>query len=160
MKLPSQKQIHALFEYKDGALYWRKATGKCAAGAKAGYVNTNGYVQVCIAGQRYYAHRLIFKLFNNEEPEFLDHMDGDRANNRYDNLRPATRSQNMHNRKRNTDNTSGVKGVSWAKRAKKWYAYGWVNNKQYNLGYYEDLSAAASAVHKFRKQNHGAYARM
>lgn len=155
----SQKQIHALFEYKDGALYWRKAHGKCAAGAKAGYVNTNGYVQICVQGKRHYAHRLIFKLFNNRLPKFLDHMDGNRANNRYDNLRPATANQNMHNRKRSGNNTSGVKGVSWAAHAKRWYAYCWVNNKQYNLGYYAALPDAAAAVQAFRETHHGAFAR-
>lgn len=160
MTMLSQAEIHALFEYKDGALYWRKHNGKCPAGTRAGYKNTNGYVQIGIRGKRYYAHRLIYMLFHNQLPEFLDHIDGNRSNNRYENLRPATANQNMHNRKRSVNNTSGVKGVAWAEHANKWLAYCWVDKKQYHLGYYADLAEAAEAVKVFREKHHGEYARV
>ena len=83
-----------------------------------------GDYRVKIDGQQYLVHRVIYALYSGEDPGDLqvDHSDGDHANNRPDNLRAATNSQNNMNKGSRSDNTSGIPGVSWDKVAHKWQA--------------------------------------
>jgi len=64
---------------------------------------------------------LIFLYHHGYLPKFVDHIDGNKKNNRIENLREATKSQNAMNQKVSTRNTSGIKGVMWHKRDKKWF---------------------------------------
>ena len=160
MNALNQDLLHELFRYENGCLYWKSDRGnRVRAGDRAGRVNTNGYRQVSISGSYYYEHRLIYAMHFAQVPEFLDHIDGSRCNNRIENLRPATREQNMHNRKANINNTSGIKGVCWSAATKKWSGFCWVSGKQYNLGYFDKKDDAATAVAAFREKHHGVFAK-
>jgi hypothetical protein len=104
LPLPSAAHLHELFVYKDGLLIWRESRkhGKVKAGAIAGWESkTDGYVRVCIEGMQYAAHRLIWRMHNprGATPFILDHIDGDRSNNRIENLRKVTPTENIHNRR-------------------------------------------------------------
>jgi len=157
----TQKDLQELFDYRDGALYWKKtrAFGKVKKGRKAGTIRkSDGCEGINIFYKTYLTHRLIFMYHCGYMETMIDHIDGNRMNNRIENLRPATKSQNGFNSKKRIDNTSGIKGVSWYKPYNKWVAYCYVMGKKYNLGYYQDKDEAAKVVKEFREKHHGEFA--
>jgi len=155
----NKDQIHQLFIYEDGALRWRDSVSpRACAGDIAGTLANTGYVVIGVDSKRYLAHRLVFLLHHGYMPQEVDHIDGDRANNRIENLRAATRKQNQYNAALRTSNTSGVKGVYWYKQTSKWAAQCKVNGKLFPLGYFTDMHDAANAVAAFRELHHGEYA--
>ncbi|KAB0570606.1 HNH endonuclease signature motif containing protein [Brucella pituitosa] len=91
-----------------------------AAGKTAGNYRSDGYIRITIDKKRYYAHRIIYALSRGinltDVPSEIDHIDKNHMNNRPNNLRPATRSQNLMNTALRADNTSGIKGVGFDKR--------------------------------------------
>ena len=106
--------LNELFTYdkETGKLYWKAARQRVTVGKEAGAVDKNGYSVLRINQKRYRTHRVVFLMHKGYLPAVLDHIDGDRANNRLENLRPATTHQNQYNRKLNKNNKSGFKGVS------------------------------------------------
>jgi hypothetical protein len=110
-----------------------------------------------------YLHcRLVWMWHYGEDPGDLeiDHIDGNRANDRIENLRLATRSQQQWNVATNSRNTSGVKGVSFYKRLGLWRADIQVNGKQKTLGYFKERAQAVSAYKQAAVVLHGAFARL
>lgn len=107
----------------------------------------SGYVSITIDKRPYMAHRLAWLLTHGEWPEDeIDHINGDRSDNRLVNLRPATRQQNMINRRMHKSNKLGVKGVSQLKnryRAQLWHNGGFVLNQMFST--VEEASAAYQA---------------
>ncbi len=100
--------------------------------------------------------RLIHRLLTNAPPHLqVDHIDGDGLNNRRQNLRLSTRSQNACNRGKQLNNTSGYKNVYWSKQAGKWLAAVKTNQRMQNLGLYETKEEAHSVVCKARRLLHG-----
>ncbi len=126
-------------------------------GKEAGYL-IKGYRQVSIDNRRHAAHKLAWLYMYNEWPEFLDHINGDRDDNRICNLRVATKTQNLRNTCKKKTNTSGYKGVSH--RRNKWRAYITVDWKTKHLGVFntpeEAHAAYCVAAHKY----HGEFARV
>ena len=84
-------------------------------------------------------------MSNPEEKRCVDHRDGDRTNNHYENLRYATHTENNRNAKIRTDGASAYKGVSYIKKTKKWKAEIGVNRKRIFLGSFTDEREAAEA---------------
>lgn len=114
-------RVRGLFSYRDGALYWlKRVNSKVAAGSRAGTVNNLGYVVITIDGKKIHAHRLIWLWHGHPLPVQLDHMNGIVGDNRVENLRAADYVTNACNSKVRSDNTSGVKGVSWCTTFNKW----------------------------------------
>ena len=147
------------FCYADGVLRWRADTApRSWRGDIAGNLNNTGYVVVGTQGKKYLAHRLIFLMHHGYMPDEVDHINGDRSDNRIENLRAVTRKQNQYNAGTRADNTSGVKGVFWYKQTQKWAAQCKFDGVLYPLGYFDKLSDAASAVRAFRQSNHGEFA--
>ena len=158
----TQELIKELFDYRDGELYWKvRNSSRTQIGDKAGTLHHTGYLQTRINGKIYKNHRMIFLYHHGYLSEFIDHIDGCRSNNRIENLREASLSQNQHNKKINKNNTSGVKGVCWNKQAKKWLVRLDVDGKQKYFGYYHDIEVAKFIAetmrHKYHKEfaNHG-----
>ncbi len=89
----------------------------------------------------------------------VDHINGDGLDNRRANLRLATPSQNAMNRKPRSDNTSGVRGVSWSKQYERWEVRVKVAGKQKFGGRYEHLADAERAAVRLREELHGRFAR-
>lgn len=107
--LPSQEDLNDLLEYRDGNLYWRKASRK---GKSAEHSTLRGsYKIIYLRGQRLAAHRVIFKMFYGEEPDMVDHIDRNPLNNKIHNLRSATASLNAVNSKTFCSNTSGYRNI-------------------------------------------------
>ncbi len=155
----TQDYVKQLFEYRDGELYWKvKYSQRVKIGAKAGALDGDEYFRISINGKRYLNHRLIFLMHHGYLPEYLDHIDGNPSNNKIENLRAATLTQNQHNRKLGKDNTSGVKGVCWHKIKKKWQVQLRINNKVKHFGYFKNLELADLVAQEARNKYHGAFA--
>ena len=157
--LPSKEELHALLEYKDGKLFWKvKRRGSVKFGDEAGSISNHGYRQVSINNKLYLQHRLIWIMHGNDPEDCLDHIDGDKLNNRIENLRVATVSQNAMNRKRYSNNTSGIKGVNWDKNRSRWQGRVEIKSKLYTTSYFKDKEECAKAVRELRAKLHGDFA--
>jgi hypothetical protein len=89
------------------------------------------------------AHRLAWLYVTGAWPTCeIDHINGIPLDNRIANLREATRLQNVSNQKIRVNNTTGIKGVSWSKKSKRWYAYISQERKMYALGLFDNLDEA------------------
>lgn len=134
LSLPTLQRLEEVFEYRDGALFWKQKPHKYSmnvVGRRAGTAATAGYWRVKLDGATYFEHRLIYALHNDGKcPEVIDHIDGNKENNRVENLRAATISQNAHNAKLQARNTSGAKNVSWVKSKNRWRVFVTVNGKR------------------------------
>ena len=154
----TQERLHEMFEYRDGSLYRKISLGRTKAGDKVGFVNDKGYISVNIDKQCIALHRIVWMMQHGEMPSLIDHIDGNRQNNRIENLRLANRFENSQNKRINKNNTSGVKGVFWHKKASKWKAEISCKNKIYGLGLYDDLKEADEVVCLARELLHGQFA--
>lgn len=108
-------------------------------------------------GYNVYMHNLVIKP---SEGKMIDHINGYGLDNRKGNLRECTLKENVRNRKRDKDNKSGYKGVSWVEISKKWRARITYEGKQIQLGYYEDKRDAAQAYNKAALKYYGEFARL
>ena len=154
----TQEKIIELFDYQNGNLIWKiDRTRGVKAGDVAGSINGMGYVSIGIQGKKYLAHRLIFLLHNGELPACIDHIDRNTQNNKIENLRAATHSQNQANTKSNSRNKSGAMGVSWEKRKKKWRAQLRVNGKCIHLGFFDKTNEAKQAYIFAKKKYFGEF---
>lgn len=104
-------------------------------------------------------HRCILKLNNNDMRQ-VDHKNGNGLDNRKENLRIATSSQNQANSQKRIDNTSGYKGVTWNKRNKKWQAEIKYNQQHFYLGLFKNKDKAAQAYNEMALKFHGEFARL
>lgn len=120
----------------------------------------HGYRRIVINSKKYYAHRLAWLYVNGYFPKItIDHIDGDKSNNKISNLREATYSQNQCNLGTAKNNRSGLKGVTYDKRQNNWFARIKINKKQIYLGSYGCPTAAHFAYCRAAKQYHGEYMR-
>lgn len=158
----SREMVRALFEYRDGDLYWRECSnGRAPKGSLAGTTLPTGYVSIRINGVSYSKHRLVFLYFSGEWPPLIDHTDRDPANCRIENLRSANRSENAINSKKITSqNTSGFRGVSWCKRDKIWRASIKVKGAYMSLGRYQAAADAARAYDLAAREYHKEFANL
>lgn len=151
-------RVRELFSYRDGALYWlKRVNSKVAAGSRAGTVNSLGYVVITIDGKKRHAHRLIWLWHGHPLPVQLDHINGVVGDNRVENLRAADYVTNACNSKVRTDNTSGVKGVSWAPLYQRWA----VQIRRGDVlisGKFKTLEEATQFAQDKRKELHGEFA--
>jgi hypothetical protein len=153
--LPPLDTIASVLSYDPdtGLLRWVKSTGKAKAGSVAG-CEAQGYILIGIKGRLLKAHRLAWLLHHGREPAGdIDHANGNRSDNRIENLREASHAENMHNRRADHDNKSGIKGVCWNKWKGKWMGY--VNGK--HVGYFSTPDAAEVAVREAREAAHGQF---
>jgi len=116
-------------------------------GAIAGTNDGQGYIQITINKIKYRAHRLAWLYMPGRWPTMIDHINRNRSDNRWLNLREVTRRESNLNRKIPKSNKSGVKGVSWSKQNNCWIATIKIDGKSYYLGCYDTIALAAAARH-------------
>jgi hypothetical protein len=155
----TQEYLHEIFEYRNGDLYRKKTKIKNKLGTKATCINKKGYAVVSFNCKKFLMHRIIFFMEYGFLPKEVDHIDCNKLNNKIENLRAATTSQNQCNSPIPKSNTSGIKGVSWAKKPKKWLVQIKVNQKCIFLGHYTDINLAEIAIANARIKYHGEFAR-
>jgi hypothetical protein len=129
---PSLERLREVFCVDhEGWLYWKKKSNSnkpdSMTGRRVTTRRSDGYYQVKLDGRAYRVHRIVWALVNGKDPGDLqiDHINGDRGDNRPCNLRLCTAGQNMLNKNRRPTNKSGVKGVcrASAPKSKPWRAY-------------------------------------
>lgn len=155
------KDYVAYDESFPSCLRWVTQPGtKKLVGLMAGADRGDGYYKICFKKKRYYAHRVVWELHNGKlsKGEQIDHIDQNPSNNRISNLRIATNSENNCNRSRQSNNTSGFKGVSWNKFTQSWEAYIKLNGKRKFLGYFLRKESAALAYRLNAEMYHGQFA--
>lgn len=158
--LISQELLHEIFEYRDGNLYWKNSKGnRVRPDRRAGTINDTGYLRVDLFGKHFRVHRLIYLMFHGNLPKILDHINGNKLDNRIENLRPATTYQNVWNSTKRRTNTSGIKNVCWDKKTKKWKVVINVGSKSHYLGLYSDINEAAQVAQQKRNELHKEFAR-
>lgn len=156
----TQSYLNEIFEYRDGHLYrTKKISDGVNVGDRIGTVDRKGYVVASIFYKKYSVHRLIYLMKHGYTPSIIDHIDGNKLNNCIENLRPATVMQNAYNSKIPSSNTSGIKGVSWDKKNKKWAVTCSYDGKNRHIGRFIDLQDAINAIDNFRKHHHKEFER-
>ena len=125
----------------------------------AGFIKL-GYRQIGLNGKVYMAHRLAWIFYYGVNPDdMIDHINGNRLDNRIENLRLCTPQQNQWNRSKSVKNTSGFKGVSYEKKNKKWRARIKIDGGNKCLGLYQTKQEAADAYNSYAKKIHGEFYR-
>ena len=143
-----QARLHELFEYQDGKLINRlHRLNQMPSGSVAGHVTKKGYTNIRVDGRMYKAHRLIFLYHHGYIPEIIDHIDCDRENNRIENLRACTKSQNGMNRA-GAYGKSGVRNVY--QRGGKFQVHIRREGATHYFGTFETVEAASSGRKNLR----------
>ena len=155
----TQQCIQSLFDYKDGFLIRKTNVANQKAGDIVGLkVAKDGYSRVCVNYKDYLTHRLIFLWHFGYMPKNIDHVNLDKSDNKIENLREATNSQNTYNQARSPRNTSGCKNVSWHKRTSKWVVRIAHDKRKIKQWYVDDFELAELVAYEAREKYHGKFA--
>lgn len=127
------------------------------AGKKAGRIDGHGYVSISFRGKKVKGHRLAYLIARGEAPDNIDHVNGVRSDNRIENLRPATHSENGFNKSVSSRSKSGVKGVFWHKKAGRWHSQIRSNGVVRHLGLFDSIEEAKAARDKASLEMHGQF---
>jgi hypothetical protein len=164
MKLTVERARQALrYEPETGEFYWRVwTTARVVVGARAGTIRPpNGYRVVTVDGEKIYEHRLAWFYVHGCWPvDQIDHINGERADNRIANLREAVGSQNVGNTRQRVDSSTGIKGVTFHKRDNRWQAQISVRGKHRHLGQFKTREEAQAAYAKAATEHFGEFARL
>lgn len=140
--------------YDPGSGIFTRLSGP-RAGKRADTNSGNGYKAISAGGVVKGAHRVAYLLMNGDwPPEQMDHINGIRDDNRWENLRAVSHIENCRNLGVYARNKSGIPGVRWNERYQFWEAYIRLNNKDHRLGCHKTLLDAAAA-RKSAENNHG-----
>lgn len=156
----TQERLRELFDYDpETGLFTRiKGVKKGAAGTVAGVVNKKlGYVFIGVDRGRYLAHRLAFIYMTGEAPDQVDHIDRDRSNNKWSNLRAANNQKNNANKVSPNVSNGGYRGVRQIKSG-RWAARIKVYKKENHIGVYATAEDAARAYNEAAKRLFGEFA--
>lgn len=151
----TQEYVQSTFNYRDGKLYYKtRPSNSVHIGDLAQTMITDkqkSRYQIGIGKKNYYISRLVFLYHKGYMPDFVDHIDHDTLNNRIENLRAATRTQNNMNTRGNKNTSSKYKGVFYVKRANRWAAQIGINSKSTHIGYFLTENEAALAYNEKAK---------
>jgi hypothetical protein len=152
--------LHQLFKYKDGFLIRRIKTSQTSkVGEIITRVDKEGYGRVSIKDKSYGVHRLIFMMFYGYMPNRIDHINGAVNDNRIENLRECTASQNQHNSKMPKTNTTGFKNVYFRKNLNDWYVQVKLNRKVTSVYGLKSAELADLVAQELRNKLHKDFAR-
>jgi hypothetical protein len=149
------------YDPESGALTWRvrRPNGVCV-GSVAGCAQPHGYIKVSIDGVQYYAHRIIWLIMTGAIPvEFIDHLNGNRGDNRWANLREASRVDNARNSRIRKTNKCGVKGIYLCSERGDWVANIRVSGRNKTLGRFKTQEEAHAAYCAAAHEHFGEFAR-
>jgi hypothetical protein len=159
----TQDELKRLLSYdlNTGNFTWNISKKGINLDKSAGSIHANdGYCRIRIDGVPYSAHRLAWLYVHGSWPKVvIDHIDGDRSNNRLSNLREATLRQNQFNRKVKCTSSTGVKGVSLDRRGKRFQVQIKIEGVKKFIGYFNTISEGAAAYNAIAKTIHGQFFR-
>lgn len=154
--LLSKSELDSLLHYdrETGVFTWIRKGQRC--GQRAGCVAPSGYISIEIKNKGYLAHRLAWLTVTGKHPvNNIDHKNGVRSDNRFENLRDVDQSTNAQNqRAAHKDSNGGLLGISWHKRDKKWVARLRVRGTLKNVGRFDDKNEAHEAYIKAKRLFH------
>ena len=171
----SPETIRTLLDYDPdtGVMVWRKREPELFSSEKAqktwnsrfagkeiGSRHTHGYLKACINYEQHFVHRLAFAHYYGRWPENeIDHINGIRTDNRIENLRDVTRTENLQNQKLSSlrSRPDGLLGVHWNKDQNKWVAHIKVGKKSRHLGVFDGKQAAQAAYRSAKLALHPGY---
>lgn len=176
-ELPPPETLRKLLRYEPdtGLLFWRERPVKDFpnlrianswnsrwAGKEAlSHIGEAGYRRGAVLWITCRAHRVIWAMQTGAWPDGeVDHVDTDRANNRWANLRLAGRGENQRNTRVQTRNKSGAKGVRWKAEKQRWQARIRIGGREMHLGYFADIEDAKAAYAKASAEQHGEFGRV
>lgn len=142
------------YDSETGLLYKRNTKN-----VSIGYKNPKGYIQFTFKSQTFLVHRIIWIYTYGDIPENIeiDHINGNRSDNKIENLRLATKSENIQNSKIRKDNISKVKGIGWHEQSQKWQARITLNHSRITLGLFSSIEEAKRVIETERKRLHGIF---
>lgn len=143
-------RLRTLFAYDEATgLFIRRSSGQTA-----GHKHSAGYLSIGIDGRAYLCHRIAWLYVHGEFPvDQIDHINGNRADNRIANLRQCSNAENCQNVRPHRDG-AGLLGTSWEKRRGKWQAGIGINGKRIHLGYYASREDAHAAYLQAKQERH------
>lgn len=154
-------RVRELLDYcpDTGQFTWKIHVANRKAGTAAGSRHNEGYVSIKVDGKQFLAHRLAWLHVHGSWPSTkLDHKNRNRADNRLENLRPASNNQNSYNAATPRTNTSGTKGVHWHAPYGKWVARVRAEGREIFLGAFKDKADAVKIVEAARNEFHKEFA--
>ena len=159
MKALTAERLRQALGYcpETGVFRWRMSNGKRAvAGEVAGGISRNGYVRISIDDTKHYAHRLAWLYAHGVWPKGqIDHINGEKTDNRIENLREATNAQNGQNRRTaRADSQSGMIGVYLHPISGRWGAEIVKDGQKHSLGYFDTKEAAHAAYLSAKRELH------
>lgn len=164
--LPTPAEIAAVLDFDPavGSFTWKPRQNDArnwnfrCAGKIAGNVDAHGYRRISIGNRKFWAHRLAWRLMTGEQPAMVDHINGNRDDNRFANLRAADNAENLQNRGMNARNSSGFKGVHLSRAAGRYAAQIMARGRRYTLGLFDTAEEAAAAYAAAAAKHHGNFA--
>ena len=141
------------YDKETGIFTWKPRIG-VVSGKELGCDNGNGYKRITLLCVQIYAHHLAWMYEYGDVPKNqIDHINGDKSDNRISNLRDVVPSVNAQNKTKAQKNSkSGVQGVSWNKNAKKWQVHISINKEKKYLGIYDSIDEAKSIYENNKKE--------
>lgn len=155
------EQLKQALKYNEqtGEFRWLSGEHRLIGKVAGTITRPKRYLRIGVRRRYYPAHHLAWLYVHGFLPPCIDHIDGNRLNNRISNLRLADGSQNNMNAKLRSDNTSGVKGVRWSPRHKQWRVIVCAYGVAHHIGYFRELQDAAIARLEAATRIHGDFAR-
>lgn len=157
----TQEHLKSILHYNpDTGLFIRliNLSNSTKVGDIIGSYSGNGYLHAQIGGKTYLLHRLAFFYMTGKFPEnYVDHINGEKDDNKWVNLRKANNSENQMNSCKRKDNTSGYKGVTFRKKNNMWESVIMSNGKYIYLGYFNNPEEAHEAYKTASLKYHGEF---
>lgn len=152
----TQERLRELIAYEPitGRFIWTKARRSVTVGKEAGTINSRGYRNLCIDGTLYLAHRVAWFYMHGVWPEQIDHINGNKADNRWENLRECTAAENGQNLALNPRNKVGLPGVFFNNTRNRWQASIQIAGKPKYLGRYKTAEEAGAAYIQAKARLH------
>jgi len=157
----TQQELKELLDYNSetGVFTWKVSPARQVfSGDIAGTKRKDGYIQIKVKNKLILSHRLAWIYMYGYLPKYIDHINGQRDDNRIINIREVSNQQNSLNSKISKNNTSGIKGVYWDKSRNKWTVRLSIDGKCKFFKRFDDIDLAKLVIEEVRNKYHGKYA--
>lgn len=154
----TQDRVRECFNYINGHFFPLSRNRQAVKrDMSVGYKTRVGYHQIGLDGKLYYRHRLVFLYHKGFLPEFIDHINGDKSDDRIENLRECNKQENAINSKPHSDNKTGYKNVGFNKSNNNYRVRMFVKGTRIEGGSFDTLEEASLKAKELREEHHGIF---